>query len=79
MCYLSYLYSIVKNFDADHVAVTVDGVKEWCPTLTAEDIHKDFSQLCQQLAYCILQDEEREDMVQIWFSCWSNLICLNSN
>ena len=56
---------------------TVDGVKEWCPSLTAEEIQKGFSDLCQQLAFCILPDKEREDIAQTWLTCWSNLLCLN--
>ena len=69
----------VKKFDPEVVTATVDGVKDWCHSLTAQDVQKGFSDLCQQLAFSILPDQNKEEIVQNWFSCWSNLLSLNGN
>ena len=66
-----------KKFDPGVVTATVDGVKEWCSCLTAEDIQKAFSNLCQLLAFSILPDQNKEEIVEMWFKCWSNLLSLN--
>ena len=67
----------VKKFDPGVVTATVNGVKDWCPCLTAEDVRKGFSELCQAMAFSILPDQNNEKIVELWFSCWSNLLSLN--
>ena len=79
VCYTKSILCAVKKFDPEVITATVDGVEDWCHSLTTEDVQKGFSDLCQQLAFSILPDQNKEEIVQNWFNCWSNLVSLNGN
>ena len=67
----------VKQYDALLITATVDGVKDWCPSLTTQNLQEAFKNLCHELAFSILPDQKDDTIAAVWFSCWNNLLCLN--
>lgn len=69
----------VMQHNTPLITATVDGVTRWCPFLSTGHLSEAFWHLCKQLAFSIIPDQKDASMARLWFSCWSNLLCLNGS